>query len=538
MKSVLDIERIIGRLSVGLGNAKDLVSLKESLREIGEIGKEIAVLSPTLAGECSNKLSPELVDIVGYIELHILPDPMYDIRGGGLIQNGVNPELDKLRSIVNKGKEWVVELEQQERKRTGINSLKVRFNRVFGFYIEVSKANVNQVPADYMRKQTLVNGERFITPELKEKEEMILTAEERLNTLEYEVFKDVVNSLLSRIEPMQQAADAIGILDCILSFATSAESFHYTRPLLTTSGEIRIEAGRHPVVEQILDESKFVPNNVVINRKDRQLLVVTGPNMAGKSVFMRQVAVITLMAQIGSFVPADHAEISIVDRIFVRSGASDVISGGLSTFMVEMVETAQILHQATSNSLVIMDEIGRGTSTYDGISIAMAVAEELVGEDSVQKARPKTLFATHYHELQTLEEKYPDRIKNIHMAIEEEQGKPVFLHTVMEGGASHSFGIAVAELAGVPESVVQRAHDILVGLEERDERASTQKKPKKSARQKNMLDVVNSQSSLSFEEQNKKTTGILKTIKGVDLYNTTPLQAMEILAELKKTVEK
>ena len=539
LKNILDIERIIGRLSVGLGNAKDLVSLKDSLREIGEIGEEIALLSPTLAGECSDKLSPELQDIVGYIERHILPDPMYDIRGGGLIQNGVNSELDKLRSIVNKGKEWVVELEQQERKRTGIGSLKVRFNKVFGFYIEVSKANLNQVPADYMRKQTLVNGERFITPELKEQEEVILTAEERMNTLEYELFRDVVNSLLSRIEPMQKAADAIGIVDCICSFAASAESLHYTRPLLTTSGEIRIQAGRHPVVEQILDESQFVPNDVVINRDSHQLLVVTGPNMAGKSVFIRQVAVITLMAQIGSFVPADNAEISIVDRIFVRSGASDVISGGLSTFMVEMVETAQILHQATNDSLVIMDEIGRGTSTYDGISIAMAVAEELVGagKTDTQSARPKTLFATHYHELQALEDKYPDRIKNIHMAIEEEQGKPVFLHTVMEGGASHSFGIAVAELAGVPDTVVQRAQGILAGLEQRDEQSGSRAKQLKGPSAKNTLDVVNSQSPLPFPVQEKNLKHIKEKLKQLDLYNTTPLQAMEILAELKKIAE-
>lgn len=514
LEQIHDIERVLGRMALGLGNAKDLIGLKLSLKKIGEIGESLKALSPTLAGELSKRVSPNIAKIVKIIDTNILEDPAFDPKNGGLIKDGVNPKLDSLRTVVRGGKDWVVQLEQQERERTGIGSLKVRFNKVFGFYIEVSKSNLSQVPADYQRKQTLVNGERFITPELKEKEELILSSEEELNLLEYEMFLEVVGRVLEHIEDIQNAADMVAVLDCVVSFAHVSQTHNYVKPEITNDGTIVITQGRHPVVERLLHDERFVPNDVTLDTTSHQLLMITGPNMAGKSVFIRQVAVITLMAQIGCFVPAEKARISLVDRIFVRSGASDVITSGLSTFMVEMVETAHILNNTTENSLIVMDEIGRGTSTYDGISIAWAVAEYLVTNT---KCAAKTLFATHYHELQTLEDQYPDRIKNFHMAVEEEQGKPVFLHTVVPGGASHSFGIAVAKLAGVPEHVTQRAREILESLEKR-----------------NTQDVVNYQAPLLSYANTTFGADIISELQRVDLFQTTPLQALNILAELKK----
>lgn len=516
LEHIHDIERVVGRMALGLGNAKDLVGLKLSLQKIGEIGESLTGLSPTLAGELLKKVSPAIAKIVKIIDTTILEDPAFDPKNGGIIKDGVHAKLDSLRTIVRGGKDWIVQLEQQERKRTGIGSLKVRFNKVFGFYIEVSKSNVSQVPTDYQRKQTLVNGERFITPELKEKEDIILRSEEEMNMLEYEMFLEVISRILEYIEDIQAAADMVATLDCITSFAHVSQIHNYCKPVLTTDGIITITQGRHPVVERLLHDERFVPNDVTLNNAEHQLLMITGPNMAGKSVFIRQIAVITLMAQIGCFVPAAEARISMVDRIFVRSGASDVITSGLSTFMVEMVETAHILHNTTENSLIVMDEIGRGTSTYDGISIAWAVAEYLVTN---KKAAAKTLFATHYHELQALQEQHPDRVQNYHMAVEEEQGKPVFLHTVVSGGASHSFGIAVAQLAGVPKAVTGRAKEILETLEQR-----------------NTGDVVNCDTPLLSYAESASQTDIIADLQQVDLFETTPLQALNILAELKKKV--
>ncbi|MFW5703860.1 MAG: DNA mismatch repair protein MutS [Patescibacteria group bacterium] len=502
LREVLDIERIIGRLSVGLGNPKDLIALKDSLKKIYELKELVARLTSPLAGELISALSPTLLTIIDHLDSHILPDPSFDPKGGGVMQDGVDPELDRLREIVRKGKGWVSELERQERDRTGISSLKVRFNSVFGFYIEVSKANLGQVPKEYERRQTLVNAERFITPELKEQEEVILTAEENMCQIEYEQFLGVVNTILDQVLPIQHAAQTVARVDVLTAFAEVAERNRYCKPALITDGRIEVTEGRHPVVEQLIENEQFVPNDVLLDQDEHQLQVITGPNMAGKSVFIRQVAIIVLMAQIGCFVPASAAEISVVDRIFVRSGASDVITSGLSTFMVEMVETAQILQNATRKSLIVMDEIGRGTSTYDGISIAWAVAEYLLTQ---KRSTAKTLFATHYHELQELAIRFPDRVRNMHMAVEREDGRPVFLHTLLPGGASHSFGIDVAELAGVPQTVLEKAREVLARLEGSG----------------NLVDDPR----------------IGHRLRSLDITNMTPLQALQTLDELKSSLE-
>ncbi len=421
-------------------------------------------------------------------------------------------ELDSLRDIVGSGKNWILELEQQERSITGISSLKVRFNKVFGFYIEITKANLHLVPSHYIRKQTMVGGERFITPQLKEKEEQILTAQERIYKLELQIFEDTVQKVLVQTASIQKAAEAVATIDCLLGFAILAHDHLFTRPKLLYSGEIKIKNGRHPVVEQLLEENDFVPNDVTLDTLHNQLLVLTGPNMAGKSVYIRQVALIVLLAQIGSFVPASSARISVVDRIFVRSGASDAITSGLSTFMVEMIETAYILHHATSKSLIVMDEIGRGTSTFDGISIAWAVAEYLVRSDKIPA---KTLFATHYHELCALADKYPNKIKNYHMTVTNHEDTPVFLHTLQPGAASHSFGVAVAKLAGIPEEVLSLAKEVLQTLENRQVTVPKEQLP---------------------QNRRKRTNALELQLQQIDISRLTPLEALNELAKLQEMV--
>lgn len=519
-KQIADIERILSRLSVGIGNARDLVNLKLSLLNIVQVKELINNSDLYLFKEVYQSISVEVNDVINIIEDNILDEPNIALKEGGLIKSGLHEELDQLRKIVTKGKSWILNLEEKEKQRSGIASLKIRYNKVFGFYIEISNSNLNNVPKDYMRKQTLVNGERFITPELKEQEHIILTAEEKMNDIEFDLFNQVLKKVLAHISSLQQAAYNIAILDCIHNFANLAEKHQYTKPNLIDTGEISINGGRHPVVEQLLIDTQFVPNDVTLNHSNQQLMIITGPNMAGKSVFIRQVAVITLMAQIGSFIPAQEANITIVDRIFVRSGASDVITSGLSTFMVEMVETAQILNQATENSLIIMDEIGRGTSTYDGISIAWAVAENIAKELGA-----KTLFATHYHELQELEKEYPN-IKNFHMAVENQNDKPIFLHTILPGGASHSFGVAVAKLAGVPQSVVDRATEMLTSLESRniDTKEIVAPKPLE-------------QLPLNFKTIDIAEHVITKELHDLDIHQMTPLEALNKLAELKEKLK-
>lgn len=504
-----DIERIVSRLSVGIGNARDLIHLMHSLKQ-SLVLKEHLSESASLLKKIKTAISDHIVPVISTIEQEILDEPAIDLRTGGLIKTGVSKELDTLRAEVSVNKDWIKEMEATERKKTGISSLKVRFNEVFGFYIEISKANIHLAPGYYLRKQTLVNGERFITKELKEKEERILAAQERINDLEYEIYMNVLRQVLEYIAPLQQSAQAVGSIDCLVTFAMLAEKYRYVRPIIKENGELEIENGRHPVVEQLL-ESDFVPNTVKLGSNKNQLMIITGPNMAGKSVLVRQVAMILFLSQIGSFVPADTATLPVVDRIFVRSGASDVITAGLSTFMVEMVETAHILDSATERSFIVMDEIGRGTSTYDGISIAWAIAEYLVTHRTM---RPMTLFATHYHELQKLEDLYPSRIQNYHMAVGEKEGTPIFLHTLTRGSSSNSYGVAVAKLAGLPHEVVQNAKHTLYNLEH------------KSAEQKNMQKENKKLSSNNFED-------FVEIMKKVSIDNTTPLQALEILVKLK-----
>jgi DNA mismatch repair protein MutS len=523
LQGVADMERLLSRLSVHLGNARDLVNLKVSLQKTLAIKNLMADFSSPLIAKIATQISPKIKSIINTVETTIVSEPPIVITEGGMIQTGVNKKLDALRSRVNGSKDWIIELERKEREQTGINSLKVRFNKVFGFYIEVSKSNLTAVPAYYQRKQTLVNGERFVTPELKEHEEIILTAEEKINELEHQMYHELLKELLTHITLLQETAQAVAYIDCLANFAFIAEKNQYIRPQLLNSGEMTVTGSRHPVVEKLLGEQKqFVPNNLTLDTTNQQLLLITGPNMAGKSVFIRQVALLVLMNQIGSFIPAEKAQLSIVDRIFVRSGASDVITSGLSTFMVEMVETAYILHHATKNSLIVMDEIGRGTSTYDGISIAWAVAEHLVKHT---KTPPKTLFATHYHELQALEKDYPTNIKNFHMSVISDKGEPVFLYTLAEGGASHSFGVAVAKLAGIPEPVIKRANEMLEQLETRGQN---------TARKKVSEDLLD-----NFGQQQVSLIDHLITqeLETMDIAQMTPLEALNMLAELKDKVK-
>jgi DNA mismatch repair protein MutS len=528
LEEISDIERIISRLSVNIGNARDLLSIRSSLIKILEVKMHLEgneYRHTALCRDIVDALSPTIQTIIDVIDHTIAPEPPIDIRSGGLIKRGKNTELDGLRDVIKNNKQWMADLEATERKSTGIATLKIRYNQVFGFYIEISKSHLHMVPDTYTRKQTLVNGERFVTDDLKKHEELILTAEERANELEYELFMGILRDVLSYVDVMQQASEAMAILDCILTFALISQTYGYTQPTIIESGELRITQGRHAVVERLLEHDKhFVPNDLCLDETSRSLLLITGPNMAGKSVFIRQVALIVLLNQIGCFVPAEKADLSLVDRIFVRSGASDVITSGLSTFMVEMVETAHILHNATSHSLIVMDEIGRGTSTYDGISIAWAVAQYLVTHFSPP---PKTLFATHYHELQQLEKEYPTAINNFHMAVAEENGSPIFLHTLLPGGASHSFGVAVAKLAGVPQAVITDATELLKNLERRDNETDMHH----HGVHDDAIPQVPGSTEHSYTEWEKK-------LLAIDISHITPIDAMNQLVEIQESLKR
>ncbi|MGG5461659.1 DNA mismatch repair protein MutS [Clostridium sp. B9] len=482
LHDIYDIERILGKISNKNANAKDLMALKTSIGKIPNVKSVIENCSSNLLKDYHNNLD-DLKDIYDLLDRAIKEDPSLTIKDGDLIKDGFNGEIDELRLAKTNGKDWISNLENREREFTGIKSLKVGFNKVFGYYIEISKANYSSIPEGrYIRKQTLANAERFITPELKEIEEKLLGASEKLCALEYEIFIEIRNEVEKHIDRLKTTAKIIAELDCVSNLAFVALENDFIKPEITEGGDTNIEDGRHPVVEKVIPKGEFIPNDTLINKEDNQLLIITGPNMAGKSTYMRQVAIITLMCQIGSFVPASKAKISIVDKIFTRIGASDDLAGGKSTFMVEMWEVSNILKNATENSLVLLDEVGRGTSTYDGLSIAWSVIEYICKNRDL---RCKTLFATHYHELTKLEGEIPG-VKNYSVAVKEVDNNIIFLRKIVEGGADQSYGIEVAKLAGIPEDVISRAKEILATLE--------------GESSQNELETIIKESKTSYEE--------------------------------------
>lgn len=461
LKDFKDTERLIGRIDCGQANARDLLSLKQSLQLVPTLRQTLAPLSSGVIEE-ARAMMEDMGEIADLLEKGIDPEAPLTVREGGIIRAGFDADLDEIRRVSRDGKSWIAELQKKEAERTGIKSLKIGYNRVFGYYIEVTKANLGAVPQDYIRKQTVVNGERFITQELKEYESRVLGAEEKAAALEYQIFQKIRERIVAATGRIQRVGRGIATLDALNSLAIAARRNRYVRPAVNDSDAIEITEGRHPVLELALTEERFVPNDTLLNTETDQLLIITGPNMAGKSTYIRQVALIVLMAQVGSFVPASRATVGIVDRIFTRVGASDELSRGQSTFMVEMNETANILNNATEKSLIVLDEIGRGTSTFDGISIAWAVAEYLHNNAAI---RARTLFATHYHELTELEMNLPG-VKNYNVAVKEWNDEIIFLRTIVPGGTDKSYGIHVARLAGLPKKVIERAKDILNTLEE------------------------------------------------------------------------
>jgi DNA mismatch repair protein MutS len=503
-----DLERIIGRVSLKAANARDLIQLKESIHHLPAIWK--LLIGPPL--ESLTDKWDELNDLAHAIDTTLVDSPPLALKEGGLIKPGHHAELDELREISRNGKQWIAKLESQERQRTGIDSLKVRYNQVFGYFIEVSKAKLTKVPDDYHRKQTLVNAERFITPELKELESKVLGAEERICQLEYQLYDELRAQIAAQAARVQAMAERLAEIDTLTALAETAGAGRYTRPVLSDTLAITIRGGRHPVVEQALGPNRFVPNDVHLNDTDHKLLIITGPNMAGKSTYLRQVAHIVILAQMGSFVPAESAEIGLVDGIFTRIGATDDLVGGRSTFMVEMNETAAILQRATPRSVILLDEVGRGTSTYDGVSIAWAVAEHLY-----RVIGARTLFATHYHELTELARQH-EGIKACHVAVREWNDEIVFLRTIVEGGSDRSYGIQVARLAGLPESVIVKAKEVLARLEAQGGTIA----PEGTGR---IIPPPSPQTDL-FDSPLQQ---LAKELAALDPNNMTPLQALERL---------
>ena len=521
LKKVYDIERLAGKISYGSANGRDLISLKNSSKQLPDVKANLAKAKSPLLKQLYEDLDI-LEDIYEIINNSIEDDPPISIKEGNLIKKGYNGEIDHLKEATTNGKSWVLELEAKEREQTGIKGLKVGFNKVFGYFIEVTKSNLSMVPDRYIRKQTLANCERFITEDLKKVENEILGAEEKVINLEYNAFCDIRDKIEEQISRVQKTANVIAILDVLNSFATVADDMNYVMPIVDNSGAIDIKNGRHPVIEKILPSGSFVENDTYLDKGDNRLAIITGPNMAGKSTYMRQVALITLMAQCGSFVPASYAKIGVVDKIFTRVGASDDLSMGQSTFMVEMMEVASILKEATPNSLVILDEIGRGTSTYDGLSIAWAVAEYISDKE---KCGAKTLFATHYHELISLENKL-EGVKNYSIAVKEKGEDIIFLRKIVPGGTDESYGVHVAKLAGVPQVVTKRANEILKSLERKSilgNKAQEKENKKVAAGQ---LDLYN-----------YKLAEIAHELDKVDINELTPIQALNILMNMKEKMK-
>ena len=518
LKKVYDIERLAGKMAYGNANARDMITLKNSLVKLPELKQIISNCSQEYLKECFANLD-ELQDIKDLIEKAIIDDPPMTIKEGGIIKLGYDEEIDKLKRATTEGKQWLVELETKEREATGIKNLKISFNKVFGYYFEVTKSWLSHVPDRFIRKQTLTNGERFITEELKTLENQILGSSERIVNLEYNAFVEIREEIARNIKRLQKTAVVVSTLDVLTSFATVAEDMNYCMPRVNSQGSINIKNGRHPVIEKMLGTGEFVENDTFLDEGENRLAIITGPNMAGKSTYMRQVALITLMAQVGSFVPAEEAEIGVVDKIFTRVGASDDLAMGQSTFMVEMMEVATILKEATKNSLVILDEIGRGTSTYDGLSIAWAVAEYISDKE---KCGAKTLFATHYHELIGLEEKL-EGVKNYSIAVKEKGEDIIFLRKIVRGGTDESYGIHVARLAGVPKAVTQKADSILKSLERKN--VLTGKKQDKK------------QVEGQFDMFNYKLAEIAHELDKVNLNELTPIDALNTLVKIKEKMK-
>ncbi|MEW5952757.1 MAG: DNA mismatch repair protein MutS [Bacillota bacterium] len=508
LKKVYDLDRLAGRIGHGNAGARDLVALRQSLQVLPEITASMDTIATSLGARVRDSINP-LHGIRQLLEGALVDDPPPSLREGGLIREGYDAEVDRLRKAARDGKSWLAELESEHRRKTGIKSLKIGYNKVFGYYIEVTRANLPMVPPDYIRRQTLANAERYITPELKEYEEAILGAVDRLMQLEYQLFLQIREQVAENILELQGTARAVACIDVLCALAEAAVKFNYVRPRVTDRQVIKISSGRHPVVERTLGEGKFVPNDTLIDRGNF-LVLLTGPNMAGKSTYMRQVALIVLMAQMGSFVPAGEAEIGIVDRIFTRVGAADNLAGGQSTFMVEMSECRLIVEGATDRSLVIMDEVGRGTSTYDGISIAHAVVEYIRA-----RIKARTLFSTHYHELTELEQLAG--IVNYTVKIQEEGDNIVFLHRVAPGKADRSYGIHVARLAGLPGEIIARAEEILQNLQKNNNGAGEQKQVSSRQREEGTLG-----------EEDKHS--VLSQLSRLDINSLSPLEALNIIA--------
>ncbi|MCZ7383361.1 MAG: DNA mismatch repair protein MutS [Candidatus Methanoperedens sp.] len=518
---IRDIERLIGRIVYGNSNARDLIALKVSLEKLPEMIKSLkeSEIKSGLLADIIAKLG-DYTDIVALLSRALVDAPPVSVREGGMIKEGYNEKLDELKKMSLHGKDWIAEMQQKERDRTGIKSLKIGYNSVFGYYIEVTKTNLSQVPPDYIRKQTTANGERFYTPELKEKEVMILSADEKRVALEFELFTEINSFLAGRSKEMQATAQAIAELDVIVNLSEMAVNNKYVRPEVNESCNILIRDGRHPVVEFAIPGG-FVPNDTHMDCQENQFLLLTGPNMAGKSTYMRQTALIVIMAQIGSFVPASYASVGLVDRIFTRVGAFDDLASGQSTFMIEMVELANILNNATPKSLVLLDEIGRGTSTYDGYSIAKAVVEFIHNKDRVGV---RSLFATHYHQLTAITGSLR-RVKNYHVAVKEEGNDLVFLRKIIPGATDKSYGIHVARLAGVPLKVTQRAKEILKEVENGSVIGG---RGKDSAKYTQLM---------LFDSESQKESPVVEELKKLNVDAMTPLEALNALAELKRIVK-
>ncbi len=523
LKQIYDFERLSGRIACGNANGKDLIALRNSCFVLPEIKQDLADQDSSLLQQLNDDIH-DLNEVYDLINRAIVDEPPFTIKEGGIIKEGYSAELDELKYSIKDAQQWIAQLEGKERERTGIKNLKVGFNKVFGYYLEITKSYYDMIPENYIRKQTLTNAERFITPELKEMESLVLNAETKINQMEYELFTDIRNQIQTHIREIQKTSAAVSALDVLISFAQVSQQNNYVKPVVDHGDEIRIEKGRHPVIEQTIRNGVFVSNDIYIDRDKDSLLLITGPNMAGKSTYMRQTAIIVLMAQAGCFVPAESAHIGLVDRIFTRIGASDNLSQGQSTFFVEMSELAYILNSATEKSLIILDEIGRGTSTYDGLSIAWAAAEHLCNN----KKQVRTLFATHYHEMTSLEGHMPG-LRNLNVDVAEENGNVVFLHKIVEGSADRSYGIHVAKLAGVPESLLERASQKLVELEQGQESVELIKP------------AENANMSVQEEEQISffgfAPNPVVERLKAIDLMNLTPSEAFKILEELKAAAE-